>query len=229
MTLSRIPIVNKLLAAVPRADYQQLLKNLEPVTLTFGEILYQQGVPIKYVYFPNNSLVSLLTVVDRRSALEVGMVGQEGMIGIAVALGVKDSSFRATVQGTGTAMRMKKTHFLKALEQSPALHRAVKLYIHVLMAQIAQTAACNRFHAVPARLARWLLMTRERVSSNQFHLTQEFLSHMLGVRRVGVTHGAQMLREQNLIEYSRGDIHIINVKGLAAAACSCYEKIKGKH
>lgn len=217
------PIANALLAALPRAEYRRVLALLEPVTLTFGEVLYEQGEPITHVYFPNDSLVSLLTLVDKHLALEVGLVGHEGMVGVAYAMGISATPFRALVQGTGTAMRMKAPAFRKELSASVALQREVHLYAHALMAQVAKTAACNRFHVVQERLARWLLMTRDRMRSDQFRLTHEFLANMLGVRRVGVTKAAHALRQRKLITYSRGNITIVNGHGLETAACSCYE------
>lgn len=222
-------IANSLLAALPRREYQRLADGLEPVTLTFGEVLYEPGETTRHVYFPNESLVSLLTLVDGRLALEIGMVGREGMVGTALALGVGVSPVRALVQGTGAAMRMKSARFLKEFRLSLPLQRALYRYTHTLMAQIAQTAACNRFHVVQERLARWLLMTRDRVQSNDFHLTQEFLSHMLGVRREGVTKAAGQLQKRKLIEYSRGNIRIVDRRGLEAASCSCYQIVRNIH
>jgi CRP-like cAMP-binding protein len=225
---NRVPIANDLLAALRGKDTHRLLAGLEPVTLTFGEVLYEPGDPIRHVYFPNDSLVSLLTLVDGHLALEVCLVGREGMVGIPLALGIDESSVRALVQGAGTAMRMSAARFCREFRQSPPLQRGLHRYIHGLMAQISQTAACNRFHVVEARLARWLLMTRDRVRSDQFRLTHEFLGHMLGVRRVGVTHAASALQQRKLISYSRGDITILDRKGLEAASCRCYEIVKGK-
>lgn len=219
----RVPVANKLLAALPRAEYQRLLASLEPVALAFGEVLYEPGDAIRHVYFPNDSLVSLITLADRQLALEVGMVGREGMVGVALALGIALSPVRALVQGGGSAMRMKAAPFRKELRQSLPLQRGVYLYTHELMVQVAQTAACNRFHVVESRLARWLLMTRDRVGSDHFRLTQEFIGHMLGVRRVGVTNAAHALKQRKLIDYSRGNIEIINGPGLEAAACACYK------
>ena len=223
---SQAPIANNLLAALPRKEYQRLLAGLEPVTLTFGDILYEPEQPIRHVYFPTDSLVSLLTLADGHLALEVGMVGPEGMVGTPVPLGINVSAVRALVQGSGTALRMTTARFRKEFRDCPPLQRALYRYIHVLMAQVTQTAACNRFHMVEARLARWLLMTRDRVCSTQFQLTQEFLAHMLGVRRVGVTKAASALQQQKLIRYSRGEISILDDKGLEAAACRCYQVVK---
>ena len=215
-------IQNALLASLPRKTYLQLLPELSPVTLTFADVLYEPGELIQYVYFPGDCLVSLLTIVEGHLALEVGMVGHEGMVGSPVALGIKKSSVRALVQGAGTALRMNRARFLSALRRMPPLQRGLDLHIYALMKQIAQTAACNRFHVVEARLARWLLMTRDRVGSGEFRMTQEFLSSMLGVRRVGVTEAASAFQRRDLIEYTRGRIKIVDHPGLEAACCSCY-------
>src|SRR2546425_1998484 len=180
------PLANSVLAALPPGTYRNLLSGLEPVALVFGDVLYEPGAPIREVYFPTDGLVSLLTLVEGRLALEVGLVGREGMVGVALALGIGVSPVRALVQGSGTALRMNAARFRKELQRSAPLQRELYRYTHSLMAQITQTAACNRFHMVPARLARWLLMTRDRVRSDQFYLTHEFLSHMLGVRRVEI-------------------------------------------
>lgn len=221
-----VPVANSLLAALPRRQYLRLLAGLEPVTLSFGEVLYEPGQRIRHVYFPNDSLVSLLTLVDGHLALEVGLVGREGMVGIPVVLGVDATSVRALVQGAGTAMRMESGRFRREFRRSLPLQRELHLYTHALMAQITQTAACNRFHVVEARLARWLLMTRDRVRSDQFRLTQEFLAHMLGVRRVGVTEAAGALQQRNLIGYSRGHISILDPERLEAASCRCYQMVR---
>jgi CRP-like cAMP-binding protein len=223
---SRLPVPNKLLAALPVPEYQHLLAGLEQVTLIFGESLYAPGTPIQYIYFPINCIVSLLTTVEGRRTLEIGLVGHEGMIGIPLALGIGVSHLRALVQGPGTAMRMEAGPFCAELLHSMPLQRVLNRYTHALMAQFTQIAACNHFHPVAARLARSLLMTRERIRSNEFFLTHEFLAEILGVRRVGVTRAAGTLQKNNLISYSRGNIRIIDRKGLEAAACSCYRIIK---
>jgi len=220
-------VANTMLAALPRKQYQRLFSGLESVALTFGEVLYEPGQRIRHVYFPNDSLVSLLTLVDNHLALEVGMVGCEGMVGVPLALGKHVSPVRALVQGGGTAMRMTSARFSEEIRRSPQLQQEVNRYTGALMAQITQTAACNRFHVVEARLARWLLMTRDRVRSDEFRLTHAFLGHMLGVRRVGVTMAARALQKRKLIRYSRGKIKILDRRGLEGAACSCYEVIRG--
>jgi CRP-like cAMP-binding protein len=223
------PAANSLLAALPPKELRQLNGDMERVALSYGEILYEPGEQIKHVYFPNDSLVSLLTVVDRHQALEVGLVGREGVVGVPLALEIRISPVRALVQGSGTAMRIKAAPFLKAFRQSPALQRELHHYTYSLMAQITQTAACNRFHVVEARLARWLLMTHDRMQCSPFQLTQDFLAQMLGVRRVGVTKAARALQQSRLISYSRGNITILDRKGLEAACCSCYEIVKDMH
>ncbi len=225
----RTPIANSLLAALPRAEYQRLLAGTEPVTLTFGEVLYQPGEPIRHTYFPNDSLVSLLAVVEGRTVLEVGLVGSEGMVGIPLALGVGISSVRALVQRTGGAMRMKRARFLHEFRQNPSLQRELFRYTHASMAQATQIAVCSRFHLLEARLARSLLMTCDRVQSNDFRLTHEFLAHTLGVRRVGITKAAGALQQRKLISYSRGGIRILDRKGLEAASCRCYRIVKNVH
>lgn len=225
---SREPIANRLLAALPRREYQRLRPHLEEFTLSFGEILYEPGQIIRHVYFPNNGIVSMLSVVEEHSTIEVGLVGKEGMVGIPVFLGERLSLNRVLVQGAGTGMRMKAEALRKHVRQAGALPGLLLRYTHSLLTQISQSAVCNRFHTVSARLARWLLMTYDRLQSDQFRLTQEFLSDMLGVRREGVTAAARTLQQKNLIRYVRGQITILDRAGLEAEACSCYEIVKLK-
>ena len=225
-TTKKVAVRNRLLAALPAREYRALAGGLEPVTLAFGDVLYEAGARIRHVYFPDDCLVSLLSSVDAGRAAEVGLVGAEGMVGVPVVLGIAVSPFLAVVQGAGTAMRMKTADLRREFAASPALQRQLFRFTHLLMTQVAQTAACNRFHVVPQRLARWLLMTRDRVGSNQFLLTQEFLARMLGVRRVGVTAAARALQQRNLIDYRRGTITILDRPGLKAAACGCYGMVK---
>ena len=221
----QVSVPNRLLAALPRTDYQKLLPALEPVKLAFEEVIYEPHARIRHVYFPNDCFVSMLTAVDTGRAAEVGLIGSEGMIGVPVALGIATSPFRALVQGGGTAMRMKVADFRRDFNESAALRRELFLFTHLLMVQIAQTAACNRFHGVIQRMARWLLMTRDRVNSNEFRITQEFLALMLGVRRVGVHLAARGLQERKLIAYRRGTVTILDHRGLVGAACGCYKTV----
>ena len=213
---------NHLLASLPAKNLEHMLANCESIDLIFADVLCQTGDRIRHVYFPTDSFISLVAPLDGYAGLEVGMIGSEGMFGIGLLLGVDVSPMHALVQGAGPAWRMTAKRFRGELEDTPALQSGLKRYLYVLISQLAQTAACTRFHVVEARLARWLLMTRDRARSDEFYLTQDFLSHMLGVRRVGVTNAAGSLQKRRLISYSRGLIKILDRSGLEAAACGCY-------
>jgi CRP-like cAMP-binding protein len=211
---------------LPRKDYRKLLPVLEQVKLAFGQVLYESQARIRHIYFPNDCFVSMLTGVDGDRSSEVGLIGSEGMIGLPVALGIAVSPFRAVVQGGGTAMRMTIADFRREFSESAALKRELFLFTHLLMIQIAQTAACNRFHRVSQRMARWILMTSDRIKSDDFRITQEFLALMLGVRRVGVSVAASDLRKRKLMAYRRGSFTILDHRGLEAVACVCYRIVK---
>ena len=213
---------NRLLDALPSKDLEHLLANCEPIDLIYADVLSAPGDSIRHVYFPTDSLISLVAPIDGYAGLEVGMVGTEGMLGIGLLLGVDISPMHAVVQGAGPALQMTAQRFRGELERTPALQRTLKRYVYVLICQLAQTAACTRFHVVETRVARWLSMTRDRARSDEFYLTQDFLSHMLGVRRVGVTKAAGSLHRRKLISYRRGVITVLDRGGLQAAACGCY-------
>src|SRR5216684_3821237 len=227
-TALRGPPANRLLAALPKKEYQRLLPKLELVNLSFGDILFEPDDVITHVHFPNDSVISLLSAVAERSTLEVGMVGNEGMAGISVFMGVDVSSNQFLVQGSGTAVRMKAEALGTESNRLGSLHRLLHRYSHSLLTQISQSSACNRFHTVDARLARWLLMTGDRLGEDQFRLTQDFMSNMLGVRREGVNKAAGALQLKKLIRYSRGNLAILNRTGLEAASCSCYAITKAE-
>jgi CRP-like cAMP-binding protein len=220
---------NSLLAALPRNDLRQMMDDgmLEPAQCRLGEVLHERSERIEHVYFPDDCVISLMAVADARMTLEVGLVGPEGVAGIAIAMDSPVSPVRALVQRSGAALRMTASSFRDELERNPALRREISHYAYGLMVQATQAAFCSHFHLLESRLARSLLMMRDRVRSNALHLTHEFLSHALGVRRVGITKAATALQQRGLISYSRGDIRILDDAGLEVAACSCYQVVKG--
>ena len=226
MSPSKSPaIANQLLAALPKKEYQALQSHLEEVPLVFEEILYKPTVVISDVYFPNSGVISLLAGLNERATLEVGQVGKEGLLGLAIFMGVNASQNRAVVQGAGSAMKMKATAFRRECNNGGALPRLLQRYTYSLLTQITQSAVCNQFHSVEARLARWLLMTHDRIASDEFQLTQEFLSNMLAVRRECVNKAAGKLQKLNLISYSRGRLKVLDRAGLEKTACGCYDII----
>ncbi len=216
---------NRLLAALPRKEQQHVMARCERVELTRGDELSLVDEPVSYAYFPIAGFATLVSTVDQ-GVMQVGMVGNEGMIGAMLALGMQEASMRAVVQHEGVAWRIGAEAFLVELERSPTLRRHVHRYLCVLIGQLAQNSGCARFHIVAARLARWLLMARDRAHSNRFFITHELLSDMLGVRRVGVTNAARELHNCKLISYSRGNVFILNGRGLEAAACTCYRAVR---
>ena len=214
--------LNHLIELLPRKDRERLLSICEPVDLKLSEVLYRSGELTRRVYFPIDCIISLVTPIDGKLGLEVGMVGREGMAGANLILGVRSTSLQAVVQGPGKAWSAGSVPFRRELARSPALQRCLNRYLHVLMTQFAVSAGCLRFHLIGPRLARWLLMTQDRASGDSFDMTQKFLAYMLGVRRVGITAAAGALQRAGLIEYRRGRLAVLNRRGLVAAACGCY-------
>lgn len=221
-----ITVDNRLLAALPLEDYRRMAPKLEKVELKYEENIYQKNEEIRYVYFPSSGIISLLTSVEDNLTLEVGLIGKEGMVGLALFLGVNLSNICAVVQGIGSALRMTAADFLSECENGGALPRILQRFTHSRLTQVSQSAACYRFHPIEARLARWLLMTSDRMETEEFQITQEFLSNMLGVRREAVNKAAVALQQQKFISYSRGHISIISHQGLEKTTCLCYGIIK---
>lgn len=213
-----------MLEGLPHRSRKDFLSVCESVELGFGDVVSTPGERIAHVYFPTTGFISLVAELDERERLEVGIVGSEGMLGASAILGASTSPLHAMVQGAGTALRMNATVFRRRCLRNGDLRSRLDRYVCVLMEQLAQTAACARFHVVEARLARWLLMSRDRARSDEFHLTHEFLAYMLGVRRVGVTQAARALHDRGLIDYRRGDIAILDNTGLEKMSCKCYAR-----
>jgi CRP-like cAMP-binding protein len=227
-TLMR-PVGNWVLDALPPEDYERLLPNVTPLSFSLGDVVYESGIQMGYVYFPTTCHVSLLyTMIDGATA-EMGLVGKEGVVGVALFMGGETTPNRAVVQGEGEALRMQARAMLEEFKLGGPFQSLLLHYTQALMTQISQTAVCNRLHSVEQRLCRWLLMTRDRTHSDELEMTQEFLSHMLGVRREGVTHAAQALQAQGYISYMRGHLNILDRAGLEARVCECYGVVKAEH
>ena len=219
---------NLLLASIPRAAFRQIEPEFERVTLVFGDVLADRGTVQSHVYFPLTCVVSLLNPMEADRSLEVALAGREGMVGVPLALDTSQSPWQALVQGGGEALRIRRTQFIGVLDTCPPLRKAVNRYIHSLMTQVAQSASCNRYHLVEGRLAKWLLMSRDRIGASQLRVTQDVIASMLGVRRVGVSEAASGLQRKALIDYSRGHIRILDHAGLEGAACTCYQRLVGE-
>lgn len=217
---------NLLLESLPEKERRTFLAKCDLVRLTQAEIIYNANDYIEYVYFPLKSIISLVNPVDKNAGMEVALIGNEGMLGITVMLGSDFAPFQALVQNTGDTLRITVKNFLHELQKCPALELKLKRYICVSFSQLVQTTVCNRFHVVEERLARLLLMIKDRTHASQFRITQKLLAQMLGVRRVGVTKAATALKQKNLITYIRGDVDISDVAGLEVASCSCYKTDK---
>jgi CRP-like cAMP-binding protein len=214
--------VNGLIAHLPGRDRRSLLAACQAVPLNAGAVLCEPGAATRHVYFPNEGVISLIAAIDGEPGLEVGMVGREGMLGVHLALGVDVAPLHAMVQAAGSAWRIGSASFRVQLAASPALHRALKRYLYVLMEQMTTSACCTRFHRIEPRLARWLLVSHDRAGADTFRLTHEGLAAMLGVRRVGITVAAGSLQRRGIVRYCRGVIEVVDRAGLEAAACGCY-------
>ena len=223
---------NHILAALSVVELRRLSSGAETVNLTSGQVLYEQGELRRYVYFPTGTYISQVSSLGGAPRIEVGLVGAEGMVGSSLVFGIQVAPLHTIVQGAGSALRLDAPRFLRELARGPALRAVMNRYLYVRLSQLGQMAACAHFHTVQERLARWLLMTRDRAQSDAFHITHEYMAFMLGVRRVGVTEAATLLQKMNLIRYSRGELAIINGDGLEAMSCECYataERVYREH
>jgi len=213
---------NHLIEILSASDRRRLLAICDTVELVLGQVVCEPATSTRHVYFPVDSFISLVATVAGSPGVEVGMVGREGMLGTQLALGVDATPLHAVVQGSGTALRAGSAAFRRELARSASLRRTIDLYIAIMMAQLATSAVCLRFHEIGPRLARWLLMSRDRAGADTFRITHEFLAYMLGVRRVGITAAATRLQRVGLIEYRRGLLTVLDRRGLEAMACPCY-------
>ncbi len=217
---------NRLLAILPTEEYERLLPHMESIFLPLKQILYEMNEPIEYVYFPKNGIVSLVTIMEDGATAEIATVGNEGMIGVPVFLGADQIPGQAFSQVPGESMRMKAQEFKTFVTPGSPLYKILQRYTQTLFNQIAQSAACNCLHSIEKRFCRWLLMTRDRVQSDEFLLTQEFLAQMLGVRRASVSEVASIFQKAGMISYRRGQMRILDRTALEAASCECYAKVK---
>jgi len=224
MYLRSAQATNGLLDSLPQIEGQLLLDNCEHIELRFNESLCQAGKPMQYVFFATGSIIALLTPIEDNgnSNLGIGLIGNEGMLGITLSLGIDTTPYHALVQGSGSALRIPTPLFLSILEHSPVLQHLLRRFLYKSISQLVQTAGCSHYHRIEPRLARWLLMTQDRAHSETFHLTHTFLANILGVRRVGITYAANSIKKRMYISYRRGDITILDQGGLEALSCSCY-------
>lgn len=215
-------VANRLVDQLPRNERRGLLTDGTLTDLAVGDVLCEPGQPYRHIYFPHTGIISLVAKVGGHQPLDIGMIGNEGMLGATLALGISNAPLGGVVQGAGTSLRISARNLKRQLRNSPGLVRELNRYLYVSMAQLSQTAACTRFHEVEARLVRWLLMTHDRVQTDNFHVTHQSLANMLGVRRSAVTIAAGTLQRRGLIRYARGNITVLSRRGLEAASCECY-------
>lgn len=223
------PKANRLLAALPEAEWQRWLPELEPIELPLGRVLYESGGTLSHVYFPTTALVSLLYVMENGASAEIAVVGNEGMVGVSLFMGGESTPSRAVVQSAGIGFRLSARMIREEAHQAgPVLHLMLR-YTQALITQMTQTAACNRHHSVDQQLCRWLLLSLDRLSGNDLVMTQSLIANMLGVRREGVTEAAGKLQSAGLIRYSRGHIHVLDRPGLEQRTCECYAVVKREY
>ena len=226
MSAPQIRDQNRLLAVLPTAERERLDLHLEPVSMALGEVVYESGSQLEYVYFPTTSIVSLLYVMADGASAEIAVVGNEGLVGVALFMGGETTPSRAIVQSAGSAYRLPGHSMKEEFVRGGAMQHLLLRYTQALLTQMAQTAVCNRHHSVDQQLCRWLLLSLDRLPSNKLTMTQELIASMLGVRREGVTEAAGKLQSAGLIQYSRGRITVVDRPGLEARACECYDVVK---
>ncbi len=220
------PNKNHLLASLPETEYDRIFPHLELIQMPLGEVIYESGEKLHYIYFPTDCIISLLYVMENGASAEIAVVGFEGAVGVALFMGGQTMPNRAVVQSAGYCYRIRQKQFMQEFDRHGALLHKLLKYTQALITQMAQTAVCNRHHSVDQQLCRWLLLSLDRLSSNELAMTQELIANMLGVRREGVTQAAGKLQEAGLIHYSRGHITVIDRKGLEARVCECYEVVR---
>ncbi len=214
---------------LPGEDYARLRPHLEPVAFALGEVVYESGGQMNYIYFPTTVIISLLYMMENGSSAEMGITGNEGVVGVALFMGGNTVPNRAVVQSAGAALRMKTKALQAEFARGGPFQRLLLRYTQALMTQMSQTAVCNRLHTVEQQLCRWLLLSRDRLNTDELVMTQELIANMLGVRREGVTAAAGRLQAQGLISYVRGRINILDRRGLETAVCECYGVVKGEY
>ena len=224
---SHSPLKNQLLASLSSEEYERLLPHLKHVSLSLSEILCEAGETMKYAYFPLSGMISMLSIQVDGAYVEVGVIGSDGMLGLPIFLGNGIAPNQAIVQVADGAMRMKADILRAEFKRAGPMQALLLRYTQAFFTQVSQSAACNRLHSLDQRLCRWLLVVHDRMESDHFLLTQEFISHMLGTRRAGVSEAAGILQNAGLINYSHGKIHILNRKGMESGSCDCYQIVKG--
>jgi len=223
------PKWNRLLAALPDAEWQRWLPQLEPVHMPLGKVLYEPGIKLTHVYFPTTSIVSLLYVLEDGASAEIAVVGHEGIVGISMFMGGESTPSRAVVQSAGQGFRLKSSLMMQEFTRAgPVMHLLLR-YTQALITQMAQTAVCNRHHSLDQQLCRWLLLSLDRLHSNELVMTQELIANMLGVRREGVTEAAGHLQQAGLIRYQRGHITVLDREKLEQRTCECYAVVKKEY
>lgn len=226
MPATHEPRQNRLLAALPAAEFERLASRLELIQMPLGHVLYESGTQLSHVYFPTTAIVSLLYVTDDGASAEIAVVGHEGIVGVSLFMGGETTPSRAVVQSAGHAYRLKGQLLKDEFYRAGPMQRLLLRYTQALLTQMAQTAVCNRHHSLDQQLCRWLLLSLDRLSSNQLVMTQELIANMLGVRREGVTEAAGKLQSAGLITYSRGRITVLDRPGLESLVCECYQVVK---